>query len=107
MNLHMFPLHIWNAFAGSHLRAEHLKIISPLPGAEFKTKRVIRFEWETNVGSGCILEILNNRGNVITRMETGGSGIRMFNAGSFSCGVYYWKLLDHENLLYVGKFFLK
>jgi hypothetical protein len=101
------PLAYLERLCGESLRAEHLKIISPLPGSEFKKNREIRFEWETTVCSGCILEILDNKGKVITLLEVDGSGIQIFNAGSFSRGLYYWKLLDHENLLYIGKFSLK
>jgi hypothetical protein len=101
------PLAYMERLCGESLRAEPLKIISPLPGTEFVKKRQIRFEWESTVHSGCILEIMNNKGDMISSIDTEGAGIFVFNAGSFSRGLYYWKLLDHEDLLYVGKFSLK
>jgi hypothetical protein len=101
------PLPYLERICGEALRGSHFRLLSPLPGTVIGKDRLISFEWETTIKSGFSLEIIDNRGKVQTTCEVSAETPLILDAGALSPGLYYWKLLDHDNLVFVGKFTLE
>ena len=81
-----------------------LKVISPVPNAEMKGKEIV-FMWKTNLTENVFLEIYNNKEKRI--YSSGTKNNQLIVENTLKPGLYYWKLENEENLLYVGKFLVK
>jgi hypothetical protein len=106
-SLAYIPLARMERLCGESVRAEFLSVISPEADKQYHRSETIRFEWRTGAESEISIEIINNKGKVVAGLEAEKSTWREFKAGSLSPGLYYWKLIDHENLVYTGKFRIK
>lgn len=83
-----------------------LDIISPPPGKSVQNE--ILFKWNYEVDEQLLLKILNNEEEVVYKTRTSKRQIilRLIEE-DLEPGVYYWKLENEEELLYLGKFYLK
>ena len=84
------------------------KVISPVNEKIFYTD--ITFKWIMKADSPVLLSILKNSEEKIflTEIETGGSGsiIKSVSKDTFKkSGLYYWRIEDDKEVLYVGKFY--
>lgn len=84
-------------------RSYSITILSPKIGEN--VKRNILFYWEIDIEGPIYLKILNNRGDELFSYEPEKNQFR-FNE-KLPPGLYYWKLQSEDDLLFVGKFFVK
>ncbi len=84
-------------------RSESPVVVSPKNNAD--VGREILFEWKVQEGGSVSLTILSNREEVLKAITLNKS--KFFFSGKLDRGLYYWKLEHKEELLYVGKFFVR
>jgi hypothetical protein len=88
---------------GSSLRSGQLEVLEPPNNSILKGK--IQFSWKNELTRLHTIKIVNNRNDVLYTHKVSGKGFQFEK--SLSNGLYYWKLEDENELLYVGKFFIK
>lgn len=86
----------------SQLRDETIKVNSPTNNSVVKNN--ILFAWESFTTKPIQLKILNNENDILFEY-TIRSNTFVLNE-TLSPGLYYWKLENQTDLLYVGKFFI-
>ncbi|HTR80488.1 MAG TPA: hypothetical protein VMM58_02585 [Bacteroidota bacterium] len=84
-------------------RSPMIKIISPKNGSN--VDRSIKFIWQSTQKGPYTIKILSNREKTIYN-ATSLNSQWTFNE-KLEPGLYYWKLENKEDLLFVGKFFVK
>ena len=88
---------------GSQSRSANVRIFSPRNNI-YLTKNIL-FSWEEIRNKPLQLKILNNRNEVF--FEYTAKDNRVLFKERLAPGLYYWKLESKNDLLYVGKFFVK
>lgn len=86
----------------SDFRSESIEVLSPENDAIVSSP--ITFRWKQYQGP-VILKILNNREMTVQMSNVKEN--RFVTTKSLVPGLYYWKLEDEGELLYIGKFFVK
>lgn len=87
---------------GSRLRSGLFEVLGPENGSVIKAP--IRFSWKKPLLSPHTLKIVTNKNQVLYTYPVQG---RWFDFNeSLVPGLYYWKLENQNELLYVGKFFI-
>lgn len=94
----------YEALVGQQFRADETEIISPVKDVFYNNK--IRFEWKTEMSGPFYIQIIDNQLNTINRI-TSSQKIIDFKIDTLKPGLFYWKLMDEYDLLYVGKFLIK
>ena len=84
-------------------RSASFVVIGPKNGVVMNKQ--ITFEWRTQEVESITLKILSNKETVLRSFKLGGS--KFLFAGKLNPGLYYWKVESKDELLYVGKFFVK
>ena len=87
---------------GSQLRSGLFEVLGPENGSVIKVP--IHFSWKKPLLSPHTLKIVNNKNKVLYTYPVQG-GWFDFNE-SLAPGLYYWKLENQNELLYVGKFLI-
>jgi len=87
---------------GSHLRSGFLEVLTPIDNSELTSP--IHFSWKRGFVKPHTLKIVNNKNNVLYKYPVQGSSFDF--KGKLRPGLYYWKLENRNELLYVGKFFV-
>lgn len=90
---------------GEFTRSDIIKINNPSPGAEFKPGQFISFAWQQEKPQPHFLIIVNNQEEEIFKIFLEDGEYQYKEA--LSKGLYYWKLESEDDLLYVGKFFVR
>ena len=90
---------------GEFTRSDIIKINNPSPGAEFKPGQFISFAWQQERPQPHFLIIVNNQEEEIFKIFLE-NGEYQYNE-ALPEGLYYWKLESEDDLLYVGKFFVR
>ena len=99
---HFIPSPNLDDLVHSEFRSESIEVLAP--ETEAIVHSPITFRWK-EYPRAVILKVLNNRD--ITVLTTNVKGNRFVTSKNFPQGLYYWKLEDKGDLLYVGKFFVK
>ena len=100
-NFETFPA--YEVMLTYEIRSHSIIVKSPEIGDSFKGE--IIFEWENVEEEPIYLKIFNNRGNEIFNIIPEGNNYHYTE--KLVPGLYYWKLESEEELLYMGKFFVK
>jgi hypothetical protein len=87
---------------GSRVRSGLFEVLGPGNGSVIKEP--IRFSWKKPLLSPHTLKIVNNKNQVLYTYTVQGNWFD-FNE-TLVPGLYYWKLENQNELLYVGKFFI-
>lgn len=98
------PADDYEALIGTTFRSNAIKVVSPENGSHFKKQELITFSWDLENSEFLYITILNNREEIISRQQTSVAEHR--EAGISMPGLYYWKLENEQELLYVGKFYI-
>jgi hypothetical protein len=84
-------------------RSELPLVVSPKNNAVVSQE--ILFEWKVQEGGLVSVTILSNKEDVLKNVKLKQS--KFLFSGKLNPGLYYWKLEREDELLYVGKFFVK
>jgi len=87
----------------SQLRNISIQIFSPKNNSSFKKE--INFSWEAIPNANLQIKILDNKNNVILQYSVKKN--KFLLKEKLAPGLYYWKLENQSDLLYVGKFYIK
>lgn len=96
------PADDFEALIGTTFRSNNINVLSPEPGRHFQKEELITFSWDLKNSEFLYITILNNREEIVFRQEI---SVAKYETAKISTpGLYYWKLENEEELLYVGKF---
>ncbi len=88
---------------GRSFRSGDIKILAPAVGEVMHDS--LAFGWDTQAPPPFVLRIVNNREDSVLTRSLGDSHFVLRQ--KLEPGLYYWKLESRDQLLYVGKFFVK
>jgi hypothetical protein len=98
---------VLESFIETGLRSEDLEIISPKNNKSFKFKEKLRFKWETESLKIITIEIWHFKDNIDKKiLERTSENNKLIINNKLVPGLYYWKLISDDELIYVGKFFV-
>lgn len=87
---------------GDQLRSSSFEIITPEIDQHFKRNEQITFQWNIQNDKKCELIIFSNEKLVIVKHSVTN---KLFNyKANLSEGLYYWELIENDEIIYVGKF---
>ena len=90
---------------GEYTRSGAILVESPLPEAAFKVGQFISFAWQLEESEPIRLIIVNNLEKEILSLPLKTEQYQY--KVNLPEGLYYWKLENEDDLLYVGKFFVR
>ena len=91
----------------SNIRSTSIEVLTPANGDTLH--KDIRFSWKALSANALMLKILNNRNETLYsyRVDSGlGQTVFEFNQ-PLKPGLYYWKLELGQDLVHVGKFYIR
>ncbi len=88
-------------------RSSGIQIISPLNNTDYTAGSDIVFAWTPPVQGSLTLKIINNKNAVVYEYPLGVNGCEFVFKEDLPSGLYYWKLENQNDLLHIGKFFVK
>gem|GEM_PF-1247966 len=90
---------------GTRYRSVSVQVLSPRDNTTLTVGSDIAFAWKLTNPDPVTFKIIDNRNRETCQYEVrGGRFTLKEHPGP---GLYYWKLEDHQDLLYIGKFFIK
>ena len=87
---------------GSHLRSGGIEVVTPANNSSLVPP--IHFSWNRELMTPHTLKIVNNKNLELFTYTVQGNGFDF--PGPLDVGLFYWKLENSNELLYVGKFFI-
>lgn len=90
-------------FVNDRSRSKEFVVLSPGNGAAVGPNEI--FRWRKAAGTLHTMSILDNKGHTVVTGIATDSGYALKQR--LTPGLYYWKLEDESELLYVGKFIVK
>ena len=104
---HFRPLPEYELLIGSISRSFSLKVLSPKSRLTLPYQSTITFEWVApGTCSFLILQITDNKGKKVFDTAPLQDNSYLLNTGNFRRGLYYWKLIQDEELVSMGCFTL-
>jgi len=101
------PLIYMEGMVGIVTRAGDFGLLSPGKIVTIVPGDTLRFHWSDDGKTSLSFEVINNRGdNMISREGVSGVSLTLLTI-SWKEGLYYWKFLDNDNLVSVGKILIK
>jgi len=88
---------------GSHFRSGSFEVRSPKIGADVGDNIV--FDWSAQPSGPFTVTVLNNKAETVVRMPV--RTVPFDLRKHFAPGVYYWKVQNAEEILFVGKFVVR
>ncbi len=96
---------VLESFIETGLRSEDLEILYPLNGAKFKLNQPINFKWKTESRDKIVIEIFYYKNKTdIKLLEKAAQNKELTISNNLKEGLYYWKFISDDELIYVGKF---
>lgn len=93
------PLPELESLVGANTRGEAFNALSP---GSWPRAAEITLRWKASSPGPWTIVLVDNRGKSLN--ETKADGDEVVLSGPFRPGLYYWKVLRNEELMYVGKF---
>ena len=90
---------------GTRYRSVSVQVLSPRDNTALTVGSDIAFAWKLTNPGPVTFKIIDNRNRETCQYEVRGG--RFTLKEHLGPGLYYWKLEDHQDLLYIGKFFIK
>jgi hypothetical protein len=98
------PFPPFESLVGTQVRSGFFRLIEPHSGSQFKTKCTIPFSWETDSSHPLALVIMDNQGQLVFDSHPfRGKSIKL-PSGKLKNGLFYFKILKDDEMLYFGKF---
>jgi len=101
------PLTYLEGWVGVVTRSGRFSLLSPQSNLAIHPGDTVKFSWRNQGITSVTFYVINNRGELVVSRE----GIRGISltllTTSWEEGLYYWKFLDQDNLLHVGKIFIR
>lgn len=94
---------IFESAIENQLRSSGISVSSPQNSEIYSKKQEIKFIWKTNAETELVLIIRDNSGIILFKEKVPSPFIYRINA----FGLYYWQLMDKDDIIYTGKFLVK
>ncbi|MDP4280519.1 MAG: hypothetical protein Q8867_00075 [Bacteroidota bacterium] len=95
------------SLVGIAMRNNFFKMELPEYDAQFSRNERIFFKWKNSERKEISLFILNNTGNQELNFPDIQEDTISFHAGSLMPGLYYYKIIEDEDIVHFGKFIIK
>jgi hypothetical protein len=92
---------------GATRHAGYFRMDAPALGYRFGEKAVIRFEWLQDGQTGINLKIMDNTGTIVHESALLVKNKYSLPPGTLKAGLYYFEVLENDEILFFGKFFIK
>jgi len=100
------PSEFYENLIRDQFRSGVVTVTSPDTG--FNVKDVLVFSYEGGEGIKVFIKIFNNKEEELLMLEPDGNTFVFENVpNKLDPGLYYWKLEDEDEMLYLGKFYVK
>ena len=101
------PYPPFESLTGEIFRTGFFSLLLPKYGDSIRTGKNITFSWETNAFGAVNLEIINNNGLRI--YQSGDLNVKKLTIESLKLppGLYYFKFLEKDDIIYFGKFYIR
>jgi len=101
------PDPVFEGLVGVYTRSEYFRLKTPAGQHRFTTEKRILFDWESASDKRFKLIILDNTGNEL--IDTGPVLVLpvSLDHNLFKPGLFYFKVIRNEDILYFGKFFVE
>jgi len=97
------PLPYLEGLVGIAMRATNLSLLSPAFSIRINPGDTVTFQWMRTGTPILSIEIIDNLGNRLwTFAKLNGRELDL-NTSQWKAGLYYWKLLTDDDIVYVGK----
>lgn len=96
------PFPPFESITGSSMRSDDFSLIEPVQFS-FSRREMIRFKCSFRTGIPLVLEITDNRGNNVMKLDPGIQRTCIIGKNRLSPGLYYFKFLAEEEIIYLGK----
>ncbi len=90
---------------GTRYRSVAVQVHSPRDNTTLTVGDDIAFAWKQTTPGPVTFKVIDNKNRMACQYEVRGGKFTLKE--HLGPGLYYWKLEDHEDLLYIGKFFIK
>jgi len=100
------PLLYLEALAGESVRASSPGVVAPAMNHVYEKGQIIEFRFTPVFRIPSTIEILDNLGTLKQVLKPGPGGNCTLNDTTLPPGLYYWKALREDNLVFVGKFYI-
>ncbi len=92
---------------GATRHAGYFRMDYPVIGFRFTVKEVIRFEWSMDGQAGINLKIMDNTGTSVHESVLIRQNNYSLPPGTLKRGLYYFKVMQNDEILFFGKFMVK
>ena len=79
----------------------------PVSGHIYSENSIITFLWKKGSEEKLELDIMDNAGTSVARTQVLKENNYSFPKGTFKAGLYYYRVIQQEEILYFGKFLVK
>ncbi len=98
------PLDEYEMLAGSVTRSYSLVLVSPASGMKIHRGSPVKFEWMAmSTRPSVTIILVNNKGNQVCEAPSINAATFTLHTNELSPGLYYWKILDHDMMVLIGK----
>ena len=98
------PYPPFESLVGEITRSGFFKLLYPKTGESFKIGNEIAFSWDSDLSHNLTLEITNNKGLTVYRSAELTSKTLKVGSSKLIPGLYYFKFLENDEMVYFGKF---
>jgi len=97
------PLPYLEGLVGVAMRSTKLSLLSPACSLRINPGEPVTFQWMRTGSVTLSIEIIDNQGNKLWTFGKLTDGKIDLNTSQWETGLYYWKFLADDDIVYVGK----
>ena len=97
----------YESMVGEISRANYFKLFKPSFTDKYGKGSVVTFNWETTSSNSVTIIITNNKGQPVFESQPINSKNFHFDTSKLSGGLYYFKFIINDEIIYFGKFTLQ
>lgn len=97
------PIEFLESMVGVTMRSGSVILVAPKARVNLTRGDSLLFQWRVSRKPNVSLQVLNNRGLTVFSESTLEGDSFVLGTSEFHEGLYYWKFMDNDNLVTVGK----
>jgi hypothetical protein len=98
------PNRTLETLVGTASRSGEFSMLKPSGSAMFNKTETIWFSWETGITEETTLVIENNKGEIVYESDSNTQQSVMLKASFLGFGLFYFKIMQKDEVIYFGKF---
>ena len=100
------PFPPYESLTGTRIRSEKFTLLRPASGSHFHSGDTIIFSWQASNPHQLTLQIMDNHGKAVRNLNPSGEMQIKIPPGSLHKGLFYFKIMKEDNIVFFGKFIL-